>query len=730
MMVRLRFLATLAMIAVSIEHETAHAYCIDRIIVRPVGRITSTDPVRLEIEIDTVSSPPIHMQPTEVSIVGDSVAVRIFVVGGPADTHDSTTEVIELGLLGPQTYHYAIALNPTTDPPTYTANGTFCVEDIACAEAACRCPLQAPRYTIINLGTVPVHPSWGPTINDAGQVTGQWKGPNGSHAFLWDNGTMTDLGVLGPGDTESFGLDINNHGDVVGYSYGSGPLRAVLWSNGQIIDLGTLGLGSGASGINDAGQIVGWSWLSPNESHAFLWQNGELIDLTTTYNAPMAAALDINALGQILWNSIRLEPDGTITELETLGGAGFYATAMNDGGQIVGRSQHADGYWHAFVWDEGEMTDLTAAGPYLWNVVNDINNSGQVVGWGEGTSPWCGAPFLYEPGKGFRDLRDLIPIDSGWATVSPYSINDAGHTAGMGWFQGATGSSRAFLMTIPTTTGSCCANNGSCDTTLLGDCNAPLWLEGMGCAPNSCPPPGTCCINNGTCIMTLEADCGPGTWTEGGLCDPNPCPQYGTCCAIDGSCATTFLADCDSPLWVEGMTCNPNRCPIPPIVTELGSRYLSVTPQAWEPDEMVAVRITSPLFPCLSKYVALDSGIGRVIDSPVFLPIGQWGTVIVADEEIVPATTYNVQAQNALGFSEPVSATTPLWGDLADPFEIVDALDIAGAVNRFKSLPGAPSIESCDLYPAVPDQGVNALDITMVVDAYKGFAYPFPLPCP
>jgi hypothetical protein len=66
---------------------------------------------------------------------------------------------------------------------------------------------------------------------------------------------------------------------------------------------------------------------------------------------------------------------------------------------------------------------------------------------------------------------------------------------------------------------------------------------------------------------------------------------------------------------------------------------------------------------------------------------------------------------------------------MADPIGVVDALDIVGLVDRFKSRPGSPPLEACDLYPAVPDQVVDALDITMAVDAFKGLPYPFPLPC-
>jgi probable HAF family extracellular repeat protein len=439
-------LAVVASIVVCVTPEVTHA-CIDRVIVRPVGRITSADPVRLEVEVFTPSSPPIHTQPTGVSIVGDSVTVRIYVVGGLDQMPDSMTEVIELGVLDPRTYHYAVALNPTTDPPAYTADGTFCVEDSGCANAACRCPVFTPQYTIISLGTLGGYSgdtSWGQAINDLGQVAGRSLGPNGQHAFLWQNGTMTDLGTFSPGDIESSGLGINNHGDVVGYSYGSG---AVLWRNGQVIHLGALGKASIAYAINDAGQIVGSSVPWGYEYHAVLWENGELIDLTTMFGAPTGKAEDINALGQIVVGNIILEPDRAITELPTLGGAYSGGLALNDPGQVVGKSQRGDDSeydWHAFVWDGGVMTDLGAIGRYVWSEAVDINNSGQVIGWGDGPDPWCGGSFLYEPGEGLRKLPDLIPVDSGWASVWQYpalwafGINNAGQIAGTGEFQGET----------------------------------------------------------------------------------------------------------------------------------------------------------------------------------------------------------------------------------------------------------------------------------------------------
>ncbi len=84
--------------------------------------------------------------------------------------------------------------------------------------------------------------------------------------------SITDLGTLG-GDY-SFANGINNRGQVVGYSAtASGTQHAVLWEDGQMTDLGTLsGREYGvASGINSRGQVVGYSTTALGEVHAVLW---------------------------------------------------------------------------------------------------------------------------------------------------------------------------------------------------------------------------------------------------------------------------------------------------------------------------------------------------------------------------------------------------------------------------------------------------------------------------
>src|SRR2546422_894317 len=83
-----------------------------------------------------------------------------------------------------------------------------------------------------------------------------------------------DLGTL-PGGSMSTGNGINEAGQVVGYSTTTetGGAQAYLWSDGWMADLGDLGYGgSSASDLNDAGLVVGSATASTDgTTHAVLW---------------------------------------------------------------------------------------------------------------------------------------------------------------------------------------------------------------------------------------------------------------------------------------------------------------------------------------------------------------------------------------------------------------------------------------------------------------------------
>ena len=92
-----------------------------------------------------------------------------------------------------------------------------------------------------------------------------------------------------------------------------------------------------------------------------------------------------------------------MTDLGTLGGNYSQAYAINDFGEVVGMSTTtADGDVHAFIFSHGVMTDLSLLAPVVatgWSSLNvfDINNNGQIVGYGR-DSPHSGPhPFLLLP---------------------------------------------------------------------------------------------------------------------------------------------------------------------------------------------------------------------------------------------------------------------------------------------------------------------------------------------
>ncbi len=118
------------------------------------------------------------------------------------------------------------------------------------------------------LGTLGYLSSWGYAVNDIGQVVGclssQMPASLGYSAFLYSNGSMHDLGKL-PGGRVSYASGINDAGQVVGYSEtaDSGTDHAIVYSNGVMEDLNSvLSPTSGwvltdAVAINDNGQIIG-----------------------------------------------------------------------------------------------------------------------------------------------------------------------------------------------------------------------------------------------------------------------------------------------------------------------------------------------------------------------------------------------------------------------------------------------------------------------------------------
>jgi probable HAF family extracellular repeat protein len=116
-------------------------------------------------------------------------------------------------------------------------------------------------------------------MNNLGVVVGFSDLPDdtATHAVVWRNGKVHDLGTL-PGDVSSYAYGINNLDQVVGASCDAdNNCTAFLWQNGTMTDLNAL-LPADSSlylveglDINDFGEIVGDAYQQSTGQHpAFL----------------------------------------------------------------------------------------------------------------------------------------------------------------------------------------------------------------------------------------------------------------------------------------------------------------------------------------------------------------------------------------------------------------------------------------------------------------------------
>jgi len=334
-------------------------------------------------------------------------------------------------------------------------------------------------YRAIDLGSLGGNGSSASALNDAGQIVGQATTSSGqSHAFVYDyySGKMTDLGTLG--GLSSSANAINNAGQIVGDSEtGPTPYAALgttygfLYSNGamtalppQTADYGQ----STASGINDAGQVIGTysGYIESTQeggptidiAEAFLYQNGTS-QILPSPNGDYYIGAAINNSGQLVvnnedipeyhgpvWSSAYLYSNGQYSGIgypDSLDSPDYqtdvYAYAMDDLGAVVGSSGYLN---HAFYFNGSLISLGTLARQNYYqdgrsNAVS-VNNDGWIVGNSTttadlnatGNTPNDGA-FLYHAGQ-MMDLNDLIAPGSGWGLTGASAINSENWIVGQG----------------------------------------------------------------------------------------------------------------------------------------------------------------------------------------------------------------------------------------------------------------------------------------------------------
>jgi hypothetical protein len=197
---------------------------------------------------------------------------------------------------------------------------------------------------------------------------------------------------------------------------GTLPILTHTQINKTVI-LGSLGgHNGGATAINDAGVIVGYSeprnWNPPSTTpgwplwtlgHAFIYRNSTMIDLNSQISSPKGEwellwANDINEEGEIVGYGLFTQGGqqnlcafhfvgGTVVNLDTQQKGGTSAaTGINAKREIVGIALFG-GDWKACIFIGGSPVELNGLIDRelrwdLW-VATAINNHGQIVGWGK-----------------------------------------------------------------------------------------------------------------------------------------------------------------------------------------------------------------------------------------------------------------------------------------------------------------------------------------------------------
>lgn len=239
-------------------------------------------------------------------------------------------------------------------------------------------------------------------MNETGQATGiNYLGPEDIRPVRWDGtDTLTELPRLNGFYGE--GADINSSGQIAGFSWAESNFHAVRWdADNSIHDLGTLGGAfSRGVGINDSGYVVGSSFTADDAAqHATLWKpDGSVIDLDTS-GSSSSWAEKINNQGQIvgfttnengLWDMTLWNVDGSapIDLTASLGAdvdTGFEqgrSTLLNDAGQVVFDAFNADGSQVSYLWNNGNLVDISSLLPADISLltVTGINDNGVLYG--------------------------------------------------------------------------------------------------------------------------------------------------------------------------------------------------------------------------------------------------------------------------------------------------------------------------------------------------------------
>ena len=211
------------------------------------------------------------------------------------------------------------------------------------------------------------------------------------------------------------GISVNKSGQIAGTFYCPAPdifkplhttipCAYTISPDGTFTRLPDVGGYSGATAINDNGDVAGWvtsagDYANQTERPVIWPRSGGMIDLNTVADRSLGLPVAMNSKGQILGGdcvqpttntgcAFFYDPVAKITSLNIPGASVVRPVSLNENGQVVGtyNVQGGDGTAHPFYYDytNGLVVDLNAVGTdlgpsFILTQPFEINNAGQIL---------------------------------------------------------------------------------------------------------------------------------------------------------------------------------------------------------------------------------------------------------------------------------------------------------------------------------------------------------------
>ena len=288
----------------------------------------------------------------------------------------------------------------TWTPPA--VEGTY---DFTVAATADKSKTATAQVTVYVPSEDPID-TWYYGINNNGMIAGAGFHSDGSvRAYIQDGGNW-DIFDHPDANDYTYAIGINDSGHVLGY-YEDGYFLKTATGYEQLEDYP--GAHTDYTGINDSGQLSGYSTYSDGYSKGFMKTGNNF--------------------------NVYEHPDVSHNACEIGLPCGTWFTGINNSGHMVGVYTDASGIYRSFLYyGVGAPTPInhpnSATGTiYTW--VNGINDSGQAVGyfWDSTDADNQGHGFVYD--SIFEVFNHPDAASDGEGTYI-YGINNAGRIAG--WF--------------------------------------------------------------------------------------------------------------------------------------------------------------------------------------------------------------------------------------------------------------------------------------------------------